>query len=101
MNSDPPDKPLLHARRGPGRPRKHPTPEDMPKPTPPPLDPRLFDLAQAARYLSVSPWTIRSLEWAGVLHRVRIPLPNHRELRKLLFDRTDLDRLIELWKDRT
>jgi hypothetical protein len=71
------------------------------KPIPSPLDPRLFDLAQAARYLSVSPWTIRSLEWAGVLRRVRIPLPDHRELRKLLFDRTDLDHLIELWKDRT
>jgi hypothetical protein len=29
---------------------------------------------------------------------VVIPLPNGRELRKLLFDRADLDRLIESWK---
>jgi hypothetical protein len=34
-----------------------------------------------------------------VLRRVRIPLPDGRELRKLLFDREDLDRLIEAWKE--
>jgi hypothetical protein len=34
MTSDPPDKPLLHARRGPGRPRKHPWPEEAPRPAP-------------------------------------------------------------------
>lgn len=101
MKGDPPDKPLLHARRGPGRPRKNPKPEEaVPKPGPPLLDPRLLDLVQAARYLSVSPWTIRSLEWSGVLPRVRIPLADGRDLRKLLFDRADLDRLIELWKER-
>src|SRR4051812_30159548 len=51
---------------------------------------RLLDLAATAAYLGVSPWTIRDLEAAGVLRRVRVPLPNHRELRKLLFDRADL-----------
>jgi len=101
MKSDPPDKPLLHARRGPGRPRKHPRPEEAPRPAPPLLDPRLLDLVQTARYLSVSPWTIRCLEWSGVLSRVRIPLADGRDLRKLLFDRADLDRLIELWKERS
>lgn len=40
------------------------------------------------------------LDAASVLRRVRIPLPRGGELRKLLFDRTDLDRLIEVWKDR-
>jgi hypothetical protein len=60
-----------------------------------------LDVAQAARYLSVSPWTIRTLEWAGTLPRVRIRLADGHDLRKLLFDRADLDRLIELWKDRT
>jgi hypothetical protein len=35
---------------------------------------------------------VRDLEFAGVLQRVRIPLPDGRELRKLLFDREDLDR---------
>jgi len=101
MKDNPPDQPLLHARRGPGRPRKHPTTEGAaPRSDPPPLDPRLLDIVQAARYLSVSPWTIRSLEWSGVLPRVRIPLADSRDLRKLLFDRTDLDRLIESWKTR-
>jgi hypothetical protein len=47
----------------------------------------------------VSPWTVRDLEASGVLRRVSIPLGNGRELRKLLFDRKDLDRLIEAWKD--
>jgi len=101
MKSDLPDKPLLHARRRPGRPRKQPQPEEVSRPAPPLLDPRLQDLVQAARYLSVSPWTIRSLEWAGILPRVRIPLADGRDLRKLLFDRSDLDRLIEGWKERT
>jgi len=63
------------------------------------VEPRLLDLEAVAAYLGVSPWTVRDLEFAGVLRRVRIPLPDGRELRKLLFDREDLDRLIEAWKD--
>jgi len=47
----------------------------------------------------VSAWTIRDLEATGVLARVRIPLPNGGELRKVLFDREDLDRLIARWKE--
>ena len=65
---------------------------------PPVSTPRLLDLQQAAQYLGVSPWTVRDLETSGVIPRVVIPLPNGRELRKLLFDRADLDRLIESWK---
>ena len=61
--------------------------------------PRLFDLHATAAYLGVSAWTVRDLDAAGVLRRVRVPLPNGGELRKLLFDRTDLDRLIEIWKE--
>ncbi len=61
---------------------------------------RLLGLDDAAHYLGVSTWTVRELEWAGVLPRVRIPLGNWKELRKLLFDREDLDRLVEAWKDR-
>lgn len=61
--------------------------------------PRLLDLRATAAYLGVSAWTVRDLDAAGVLRRVRVPLPNGGELRKLLFDRTDLDRLIEAWKD--
>jgi len=59
---------------------------------------RLFDLDQAAAYLGVSPWTVRDLEAGGTIRRVRVPLSNGRELRKLLFDKSDLDRLIEAWK---
>lgn len=64
------------------------------------LWPRLLDLHAAAAYLSISEWTVRDLEAAGILARVRIPLPNQGELRKVLLDRTDLDRLIEVWKER-
>ncbi len=63
------------------------------------IAPRLLDLEATASYLGVSPWTVRDLEAAGVLKRVSVPLPGGRELRKLLFDRADLDRLIEAWKD--
>ena len=63
-----------------------------------PIPPRLLSLEDAATYLGVSPWTVRDLEHAGTLTRVRIPLPRQGELRKLLFDRADLDRLIEAWK---
>ena len=51
------------------------------------------------KYLGLSPWTIRGLEANGVLPRVRVPLPDGGELRKLLFDKAKLDRLIESWKD--
>jgi hypothetical protein len=60
--------------------------------------PRLLGLADAASYLGVSGWTVRDLEANGTLRRVRVPLPNGGELRKLLFDRTDLDHLIDAWK---
>jgi len=65
-----------------------------------PVSPRLLDLEATAAYLGVSPWTVRDMESAGTLARVRLPLPNGGELRKLLFDRQDLDRLVEAWKDR-
>lgn len=69
-----------------------------------PLTPRLLDLAGAATCMAISPWTIRQWEAEGVLPRVRISLPitNKRrggECRKLLFDRADLDQLIERSKE--
>jgi hypothetical protein len=64
-----------------------------------PIVPRLLDLHGTASYLSVSEWTVRDLEACGILARVRVPLPNHGELRKILFDKEDLDRLIEAWKE--
>ncbi len=65
-----------------------------------PLTPRLLGLHAAASYLGLSEWTVRELEHSGVLPRIRVPLPNQGELRKLLFDKVDLDRLIEVWKER-
>jgi excisionase family DNA binding protein len=62
--------------------------------------PRVLDLLGAARYLSVSPLTIKAMDAAWLLPRVRLPLPNQGELRKLLFDRADLDAAIEAWKER-
>ena len=63
-----------------------------------PIEPRLLNLKAAATYLGVSPWTVRDLEARGVLKRVSVPLSAGEELRKLLFDKVDLDRLIEAWK---
>ena len=63
------------------------------------LLPRLLDLKCTGAYLSISPWTVRDLEAAGILTRVRLPVPNHGELRKILFDRSDLDRLVDMWKN--
>jgi hypothetical protein len=34
-----------------------------------------------------------------MLRRVRVPLPGHGELRKLLFDRLELDDLVDRWKE--
>jgi hypothetical protein len=34
-----------------------------------------------------------------VLRRVRVPLPNGADVRRLLFDVRDLDDIIERWKD--
>lgn len=60
---------------------------------------RLLDLPAAAEYLSLSTWSVRELVNVGVLPRVRVPLPNGGEIRRLLFDVTDLDALIAQWKD--
>jgi len=64
-----------------------------------PLPPRLLDVRRLADYLSVPAATVYDLAARGVLRRVRIPLPEGEELRKLLFDRDDVDRMIEAWKD--
>jgi hypothetical protein len=57
--------------------------------------PRLLDVRGAADYLAVSVWTIRDLQATGELPRVRLPLGRRGDLRRLLFDRRDLDRLID------
>src|SRR5262245_25347156 len=88
----------IRLRKQPGRPRK-------PRPDPPPAlrpliapEARLLDVKATARYLSLSPDTVRHMWSSGMLSRVRIPTRTG-ELRKLLFDRVDLDCLIEQWKD--
>jgi len=64
-----------------------------------PLTPRLLDVVGAAKYLGVSLWTIRDLDAAGHLARVRLPL-GVKEIRRVLYDRADLDLLIDRSKDR-
>src|SRR5438552_2044456 len=41
---------------------------------------RLFDVDRAAAYLSVSPWTVRDLEAAGTIERVRAPSETSRSV---------------------
>ena len=101
------DRPLLHARRPVGRPRKpRPEPDSNAQRGPvrcltvAAVPPRLLDLKATAAYLGISPWTVRDLEAQGILHRVRVPV-SKGELRKLLFDREDLEHLVTLWKDQT
>ena len=64
--------------------RNKPSAQDQPSS----VQPRLLTLDQAATYLSLSPWTVRELEAAGHIRRVQLPV------RRLLFDRASLDRLI-------
>jgi hypothetical protein len=47
----------------------------------------------------VSVRTIQYLVEAGTLKRVRIPMPDGGDLRKLLLDRQDLDALVERGKE--
>ncbi len=64
------------------------------------IQPRLLDLEATAAYLGIKPWTVRELEWKGILPRVRIPNGKGGDLRKVLFDKHDLDLQIQRWKDR-
>jgi hypothetical protein len=84
----------VRLRGKPGRPRK------LAPATPPAIPPRLVDVDGAASYLGLSVWSVRDLDAAGILPRVRVPLPNGGELRRCLYDRADLDRLIDSWKER-
>lgn len=102
-------------RRRPGRPRKQPravaSQASAPLAASPltrenaravaevwPIPPRLLGLKDAAKYAGVSSWTIRGWQAAGVLERVRLPGASGGELERLLFDRLDLDALIEAGK---
>ena len=63
------------------------------------IAPRLLDLGGAARYLAVSIWTVRVLLDAGRLARVRLPGAGMGDLRRVLLDREDLERLIAASRD--
>jgi excisionase family DNA binding protein len=54
--------------------------------------PRVLDLDAAARYLSLSTWTVRELRAAGHLPALAVP-----GIRALRFDRLALDRAVEAW----
>ena len=58
---------------------------------------RLLDLADAAAYLGITPWTLREWLHAGLVPIVRITLPHAgrgRPFRKVLVDIAGLDQLI-------
>jgi hypothetical protein len=60
------------------------------------LTPRLLDLPMASSYLSLSERAVLGLEEAGVIRRARIVVKG-REVRKRLYDREQLDRLVDGW----
>ncbi len=57
--------------------------------------PRLLGIEAAGCYLGVSTWTVRDLVAAGQLKPVRLSLPSGKAVRRLLFDRVQLDLLVE------
>jgi excisionase family DNA binding protein len=59
---------------------------------------RLMNDREGAAYLGLSRSQFRALVAAGKIPRVRVPAEDGRDLRRLLVDRTDLDKLIEQWK---
>lgn len=58
------------------------------------VQPRLLTRPMAAKYLSISIWSLIDLENAGHLRRVRLPV-GERDLRVVLYDKADLDRLVD------
>lgn len=61
-----------------------------------PVLPRLLGLMATATYLGgLSPWTIRDMVKRGTLAPVEVP-----HVRRLLFDRVELDRVITGWAGR-
>lgn len=67
------------------------------------LVPRVLDLQLAAHYLSVSPDVIRLLLHKGLISRVKMPVsrnPRREHLRDLLFDRIELDAVVETWLEK-
>lgn len=57
--------------------------------------PRLLGMKGAAAYLGISTWQVRGMVGAGILRPVRLPVAPGAEVRRHLFDRADLDALVE------
>ncbi len=58
--------------------------------------PALLSVADAGRYLGVSPRTVEGYVAAGLVVPVRLPSPrNGRRLARVLLERAELDRLVE------
>lgn len=69
------------------------------------VTPRLLNVGEAAEYLGVSYWSVRDWVLAGIIPIVHLPGLRPREgerrrstLRRVVVDRTDLDRFIEARK---
>lgn len=60
-------------------------------------EPRLLSVQEAARFLAVSPWMIRSMIWRGTLPSVKI---GNGKRKRVLVDRLDLSELIARLKHR-
>ena len=73
----------------------HPSARTQDSPSCAPPGPRLLTRQQAAKYLSLSSDILDRLTQQGELPRVQLLLGN-RSIRRVLYDRADLDRLVEL-----
>ena len=69
-----------------------------PAPAAAPAQRRLVNDRDGAAYLGMSRSQFRALVAAGKIPRVRVPSEDGRDLRRMLVDRIDLDRLVESWK---
>jgi hypothetical protein len=58
----------------------------------------VLGIRAAAAYAGTSTWTLRRLVKTGWLSPVVIPVGTKGPVERLLFDRRDLDRLIDRWK---
>lgn len=76
-------------------PPARPAPRTQDSPSCAPPGPRLLTRQQAADYLNLSSDMLDRLTQQGELPRVQLLLGN-RNVRKVLYDRADLDRLVEL-----
>jgi hypothetical protein len=68
-----------------------------------PIGPRLLGVKASARYLGgISPWTIRTYIAEGLLTPVKLPGSKDKadDLRRVLLDRLELDRLVDTSRSR-